>query len=121
VQQKSCTQGKAVQLSATAQSLVCPVLHTFVRVLYVLLNVQLYEVEGADPTTSPVQRVQWLSYGAGPGQMLLQGHRLLIVDEVGKGGAFLNRCCVGACCTPTAPLPTGHQQSATAHLLFIVL
>jgi hypothetical protein len=43
---------------------------------------QLYEVEGADPTTSPVQRVQWLSYGTGPGQLLLQGHRILIVDEV---------------------------------------
>jgi hypothetical protein len=46
------------------------------------IGLQLYEVEGADPTTSPVQRVQWLSYGTGPGQMLLQGHRLLIVDEV---------------------------------------
>ena len=43
---------------------------------------QLYEVEGSDPTTSPVQRVQWLSYGTGPGQLLLQGHRILIVDEV---------------------------------------
>jgi hypothetical protein len=46
--------------------------------------VQLYDVEGADPTTSPVQRVQWLSYGTGPGQLLVQGHKILIVDEVGS-------------------------------------
>ncbi|WIA14464.1 hypothetical protein OEZ85_002989 [Tetradesmus obliquus] len=46
------------------------------------IGLQLYDVDGCDPETSPVQRVQWLAYGTGPGQVLLQGHRILIVDEV---------------------------------------
>lgn len=59
-----------------------PSLHLLLPIMWPLL-LQLYEVEGSDPTTSPVQRVQWLSYGTGPGQLLLQGHKILIVDEVG--------------------------------------
>lgn len=46
------------------------------------IGLQLYDVEGCDPSSSPVQRVQWLSYGPGPGQVLLQGEKILIVDEV---------------------------------------
>ncbi|KAF8063722.1 XPT1 [Scenedesmus sp. PABB004] len=46
------------------------------------IGLQLYDVDGCDPSTSPVQRTQWLSYGTGPGQVLLQGQRILIVDEV---------------------------------------
>lgn len=56
--------------------------------LCVCLSVQLYDIEGADPATSPVQRVQWLSYGTGPGQLLLQGHKILIVDEVGDSHSY---------------------------------
>lgn len=60
---------------------------------------QLYEVEGRDPTTGAVERTQWLSYGSGPGQLLLQGQKLLIVDEVG------DRACAaaGTACPLTVP------------------
>jgi hypothetical protein len=53
------------------------------------IGLQLYDVDGCDPETSPVQRVQWLAYGTGPGQVLLQGHRILIVDEVRVGGCYV--------------------------------
>eukprot|EP00878_Enallax_costatus_P024787 GHUV01026474.1.p1 GENE.GHUV01026474.1~~GHUV01026474.1.p1 ORF type:complete len:248 (+),score=73.76 GHUV01026474.1:917-1660(+) len=46
------------------------------------IGLQLYDLEGRDPATSPVERIQWLSYGTGPGQVQLQGHRILLVDEV---------------------------------------
>jgi hypoxanthine phosphoribosyltransferase len=56
------------------------------------IGLQLYDVDGCDPETSPVQRVQWLAYGTGPGQVLLQGHRILIVDEVCGGGERYVTC-----------------------------
>jgi hypoxanthine phosphoribosyltransferase len=66
---------------------------------------QLYEVEGRDPKTAPVERTQWLSYGRGPGQLLLQGQKLLIVDEVREqvetaaaaAGVLLRACVLTVC------------------------
>lgn len=46
------------------------------------VGLALYDIDGADPATSPVQRTQWLVYGDGPGQVRLNGQRVLIVDEV---------------------------------------
>lgn len=48
------------------------------------VGLALYDIDGSDPATSPVQRTQWLVYGDGPGQVRLNGQRVLIVDEVSK-------------------------------------